>query len=303
MKGIGKKIIMSGIAAALLMSPIANNQSIAAKEVAKTAAAPTQKNELTKNQAVQLATTFSAAASYVQRGGDYKPGEYKTFTYKGKTYRFLASNIDTKKELISYLGKSLTQSAAEKWIKDNGIIEHKGKLAQVEADGGSLLQWQKATAELLKENKVSKTYLLTVPVGATNEKQQFLIDYQYVEKTGWRISKEPYLNLDVPGNVNPAYNFFRLVLVDAKATQDLFLSPSSFKVELFKKDILKLEYQDIKEINRTKSSVDYLVRFNAELSANYKGDLTAGENYMYFSIQPVGYMDFKIAKIGIVKMY
>jgi iseA protein len=455
MNGIGKKMIMGGLTAALLFSPLTNNETTAVKEVVKVTQNSTQKNELTKIQAVELATSFSTAASYVQRGGDYKQGEYKTFNYQGKTYRYLASTIDTKKEFIAYLGKTLTQSAAEKWLKSTGIIEYKGKLAQVEADGGSLLQWNRATAEyiktdkntvvyrlavpigdtkdkeyylvnyqfvqklgwrisaeptmddsvltaeksiqlatnyakaatyvqaggsyregeyktftykgktyrylssqidtkkellaylkeslthstaekfiqakgiieyngkmaqleadggsllqwhkasaeLLKEEKNSKTYLFTIPVGETKEKQQYVIDFQYVEKIGWRISKEPYWNLDVPGNVNPAFQFFNHILVQTTATENLFLNPSSFKVEDFKKGIQKLEYQDMKEINRTSSSVDYLVRFKAELNSSYKGDLIQGENYMYFSIQPVGYMDFKIVKIGVVKIY
>jgi iseA protein len=258
---------------------------------------------LTEKMTIELAANLAKAVSFVQAGGSYKDGEYKTFTYNGKTYRYLSSQIDTKNELLNYLKNSLTQQAAEQFIQDRGYIEHNGKMAQLEADGGSILQWQKASTQFLQEKNNTKFYLLSVPVGDTKEKQDYVLEYQYVQNLGWKISKEPYWNLEVPGNVNPAYNFFRLLLVNTKATQDLFLTPATFNVDAFKKGVKKVEFVDLKEIGRSKAQVDFIVKFHAELDSNYKGDLTSGENYMYFSIQPVGYMEFKIAKIGIVKIY
>jgi iseA protein len=258
---------------------------------------------LTDKKTVELAASFAKAASYVQAGGSYQNGEYKTFTYNGKTYRYLSSQIDTKKELLNYLKNSLTHSAAENFIRSKGIIEHNGKMAQLEADGGSILQWQKATTQFIKDEKNTKVYVLSVPVGDTNGKEDYLVEYQYVQNAGWRISKEPYWNLDVPGNVNPAYNFFRHLLVSTKATQDLFLNPSAFNVEEFKKGIKKVEFVEMKEIGKNKSQVDFIVKFNAELDSTYRGSLVNGVNYMYFSVQPTGYMDFKIAKIGRIELY
>lgn len=100
MKSLGKKIIITGLAVALFHSPFSTNMEVTfAKEVSKTTETSSQKNELTSQQAIQLAASFSVAASYVQRGGDYKLGEYKTFSYKGKTYRYLASTLIKK---VSY---------------------------------------------------------------------------------------------------------------------------------------------------------------------------------------------------------
>ena len=87
----------------------------------------------------------------------------------------------------------LVPSEAEQFIKSRGIIEYKGKLAQVEADGGSLLQWEKATAQFVKTEKNTISYRLTVPVWNTTEKQDFIVEYQYVNNAGWKISKEPKL--------------------------------------------------------------------------------------------------------------
>jgi iseA protein len=258
---------------------------------------------LTDKKTIELASNLAQAKSFVQSGGSYQNGEYKTFTYNGKTYRYLSSHIDTKKELLSYLKNSLTQPAAELFIQTRGIIEYKGKMAQLEADGGSILQWHKATSTFLNQAKTTKVYLLSVPLGDTNEKHDYVVEYQYVQNVGWRISKEPYWNLEVPGNLNPAYNFFRHVLINTKATQDLFLYPTSFKVEEFKNGVKKVEFVNLKEIGRNQSQVDFIVKFNAELDSNYRGDLVNGENYMYFSVQPIGYMEFKIAKIGRIDFY
>jgi iseA protein len=262
-----------------------------------------EKSVLPDKTTIELATHLAQTVSYVQAGGSYQNGEYKTFTYNNKTYRYLSSQIDTKKELLNYLKNSLTHSAAENFIRSNGIIEYNGKMAQPEADGGSILQWQKASTQFIKDEKNTKVYVLSVPVGSTNEKQDFLVEYQYVSKVGWRISREPYWNLDVPGNVNPAYNFFRHLLVNTKATQELFLSPTSFNVEEFKKGIKKVEFVEMKEIGKTKTQVDFIVKFNAELDSTYQGSLVNGVNYMYFSVQPTRYMDFKIVKIGRIELY
>ncbi|MFD2442843.1 DL-endopeptidase inhibitor IseA family protein [Bacillus sp. CGMCC 1.16607] len=262
-----------------------------------------QSTELTNKQAVELASNFSKASSFVQAGGEYRNGEYRTFTYQGKTYRYLSSQIDTKAELLAYLKASLTQKAAEEFIQSRGIIEYKGKMAQIEADGGSLLQWTKATAQPIKSEKNISVFLLSVPVGETSEKQDYLVEYQYDEKIGWKISKEPFWNLDIPGNVNPAFNFVQLLLKNTKATQDLFLDTTSFNVEAFKKGIKKMEYVNMIEIGRGKAQVEFIVKVNVELDPSYKGTLVNGENNLYFLVQPVGYMDFKIVKAGRVALF
>ncbi|WP_442596798.1 DL-endopeptidase inhibitor IseA family protein [Neobacillus sp. D3-1R] len=260
-------------------------------------------NALTDSLAVELATKFAQASSYVQAGGTYRPGEYQTFTYQGKTYRYLSSSIDTKSELLAFLKNSLTQAAAESFIQSRGIIEYNGRLAQVEADGGSLLRWDKATAQLTKNENNTLTYLLTIPVGDTTEKQNYLVEYQYVQNIGWRISKEPYWNLDIPGNINPAFNFVTLLLKNTETTKQLFINPNDFNVEEFKKGIKKIEYVNFTEIGRKNSQVEYIVKVKFELESSYKGTLENGENNLYFLIQPVGYMDFKIAEIGRVELY
>lgn len=258
---------------------------------------------ITEKLAVELAAKFEATILNVQAGGDYVTGEYKTFPLNGVTYRYLSSKIDTKTKLMNYLTQSMTASVAEQYIKDSGIIEYKGKLAQVEADGGSLLEWKKATAEFLKSDKDTTFYRINVPLGETKERYMYIVEYQLVDKVGWRVSKKPYMDLNIPGNTNPVSILFNYLLIDSKVAQNQFLPYSSFNVSEFKKGIKKLELTSLKEIGRNSAQVEFIAYINVELENNYYGPLMSGENKMYFTIQPTGYMEFKIDQVGIVNMY
>jgi hypothetical protein len=253
--------------------------------------------------ALDLATKYAKAESYIQNGGAYREGEYKTFSHNGKTYRYLSGDIDTKNELLTYLKQSMTPALAEQLFNDRGIIEYNGKLAQLEADGGSTAQWAKSKVELIKTEKDTKFYRLTVPFGESGEQHMYTIEYQLIDKSGWRVSKAPYWDLNIPGNVNPAYIFFNYLLVDAKVAKNQFLGSSNFNVDEFKKGIKKVELKKMIEVNRSDNQVEFLVKINVQLEPGYKGPLVNGENTMYFYIQPTGYMEFKIDRIGTVSWY
>ncbi|RDU37499.1 hypothetical protein DRW41_06545 [Neobacillus piezotolerans] len=297
-----KKVLIAGLSMALLGAPLLQNTDTAfADESNNIISAQVIKasTDLTNKQAVKMAADLATASAYVQMGGFYKEGEYKTFTIKGKTYRYLSSSIDTKKELLAYLKKTLTHHAAEKFIKDRGIIIHKGKLAQPEADGGSLLQWSKAEAQFLRNDKSVKVFRLVVPVGDTTVKSAYIVRYHYYPTIGYRISSEPALDLDVPLNINPAFVFFKYLLVDSGVSKEQFLNSSETAwVDGFKKGIKKVEVREMTEVARSKAHVEYKVKFFVELDAGYKGTLKPGENQIYFLIQPTSDMEFKIASHG-----
>jgi len=148
-------------------------------------------SEVHSAKAVEIAASWAATASLVQAGGVYKEGEYKRFNYKGKTYRYMASNLDTKKEMRIELEKSVTRKVAKQFMKEQNFIKQKRRLAQVEADGGSLLQWSEATAKVVKSKKNKSIFEVSVPVGYTGTFDTFKVTYEYVRKSGWRISKLP----------------------------------------------------------------------------------------------------------------
>ncbi|MBY0121375.1 IseA DL-endopeptidase inhibitor family protein [Bacillus sp. S/N-304-OC-R1] len=293
-----KKWLYTGIAATLLSIPVftltdhaeakdQSNNSIVVK--------PSQENSITEKQVVALVSKWKKNETYIQMGGKYKEGEYKSFQYENMPYRYLSSDIGTKKKLMKYLTGTLTRSQANQFIEERGIIEYKGKMAQPEADGGSLLQWDKAKAVYLKTENKSRMYKLVVPVGESKETQTFHTEVLYLQGKGWKISERPYMpvNLDIPGNINPAFIFFKYLLVDQKQAADQFLY-GDFDIEQFKRGIKKVEFKSLDERARTKSQVEFSVTFTTELDKGYKGSLKNGTNKMYFLIENTGEMEFKI---------
>lgn len=144
---------------------------------------------LSPKDAVELATEWAEAGNLIMSGGLYQEGEYTTFTHKGMEYRYLASHLDTKKKLKAEMHKYVTKKKAKRFIKENGILKHKGKMAQPEIETSSLLQWEIATARELKVKKGMMTFELTVPIGDTRTAETFTVKYVYVKKVGWRIEK------------------------------------------------------------------------------------------------------------------
>ncbi|MDZ5473579.1 DL-endopeptidase inhibitor IseA family protein [Bacillus sp. 31A1R] len=251
---------------------------------------------LTNEKVEKLVADWITTKMYVQSGGSYKEGEYQSFYYQNTYYRYLASDIDTMNELLTLLKQSLTQSEAEKFIKDNKIIVHNGKLAQPDADGGSLLLWKKTKAEFVKENNNTKFYRVVVPVGDLGVKSAYIVEIQKVG-ADWKISKPPYLDLDIPGNINPAYLFIYNLLINSDISKDQLLNVN-LNVDEFKKGINKLRYIDMKEVGRETAQVEFAVKFYVELKKDYKGSLKPGENQMFFLIQQTDEMEYKIVSVG-----
>ncbi|PLS14908.1 hypothetical protein CVD28_25655 [Bacillus sp. M6-12] len=86
---------------------------------------------------------------------------------KGTDYRYFCSELDTKKELTTYLNEVFTLNSINKAIKQYSFIEYKGKLMQPNADGGTILQWEKATNKLIFSKKDVRQFEFTVPYGKT----------------------------------------------------------------------------------------------------------------------------------------
>lgn len=144
---------------------------------------------LTPKDAVELATTWAETGNTLLAGGTYEEGEYQTFTYKGMEYRYLAGHVNTKKKLKAELDKYITKKKAKRFMKDNGFIKHEGLIAQPVVEISSVLQWEIATASVLKSKKKKMEFELTVPIGDTRTAETFRVEYKYVKKVGWRIDK------------------------------------------------------------------------------------------------------------------
>lgn len=295
-----KSLLITGLAVTMLGFSMFPGQESFAKESPKVSQVSIVKKMITNKQVGAMANEWVKKKTYIQSGGHYAEGEYKSFEYKGFYYRYLSKDIDTKKELIAYLKQSVTPAYANQYIKEVGIIEYKGKMAQPEADGGSLLQWDKSVVRFDGKSGSERNYTLLVPVGETKELAAYKMSVVRWPKQGWKISKLDYshtVDLNIPGNINPAFVFFKYLLVDSSVSEEQLIKKSLLNVDQFKKGIKKIEYRDMKELSRNNDQVDFSVTIYAELDKNYKGKLKAGLNQLTITIQNTAEMEYKITDI------
>ncbi|MFD1204836.1 DL-endopeptidase inhibitor IseA family protein [Sporosarcina contaminans] len=151
----------------------------------------TEIEELTPVESVELTIQMFETERIILNGGMYEEGEYETFTYKGGRYRYLAAHLNTKKKLMATLQETMTKKAAKRFIKENGIIKHKRKMAQLDTvirSEDPLYRYDSATAKELKAKKKKKTVQLTVPIGETRTAATLTVFFKY-DGNGWRIDK------------------------------------------------------------------------------------------------------------------
>ncbi|MBS4175487.1 IseA DL-endopeptidase inhibitor family protein [Bacillus sp. FJAT-49736] len=136
----------------------------------------TSKQTLTNTQALKLAVDARTHFWSVMSGSDskikHKSGVVKTFTYKGMEYRYFSKEFDSKPKLVKYMNEAYTLNAIEKGFKKYHFITYKGKLAQPNADFGSLLEWDKAKVKLLYQRKDVRLYEFIVPYGKNQNSKQ-----------------------------------------------------------------------------------------------------------------------------------
>ncbi|PAE34740.1 DL-endopeptidase inhibitor IseA family protein [Bacillus sp. 7884-1] len=77
-------------------------------------------------------------------GGEYSEGKIETVTVNNNEYRYLGKDLDTHAKLVNYLSSSFTSSAIDSFMQKKTIFEFFGKLIQPNADGGSLLNYERA---------------------------------------------------------------------------------------------------------------------------------------------------------------
>nr|WP_231109508.1 IseA DL-endopeptidase inhibitor family protein [Paenibacillus polymyxa] len=117
----------------------------------------------------------------------------ESFQLNGKSYRYLSEDIGTKTKLINYLTQAYTKQASEQFV-GKFFVEINGRLAQLNADGGNLLEFNRATAKMVTMTPVKRSYLLTVPYPAETKQANAKITVNF-EKVGsyWKISSAPHV--------------------------------------------------------------------------------------------------------------
>lgn len=153
--------------------------------------AASKSNELSSASALKIA--LSANQHYWNTMNGHIPSKktpvckVKPFHYKGKEYRYFCNELGTKKKLTSYLNEVFTLNAINKGIKKYSFIEHKGKLAQPNADGGSLLDWKKSKLKLVYSKKDVRQYEFSVPSANKGQYQKKKVTYVKVNNK-WLIN-------------------------------------------------------------------------------------------------------------------
>lgn len=164
--------------------------STSAPAAAATNVKPTQLDKLNHESAVPLVLEAQSRYQYAISGGSPVG---KSFQLNGKSYRYLSEDIGTKTKLISYLTQAYTKQASEQFV-GKFFVEVNGRLAQLNADGGNLLEFNRATAKMVTMTPVKRSYLLTVPYPAETKQANEKITVNF-EKVGsyWKISSAPHV--------------------------------------------------------------------------------------------------------------
>lgn len=142
---------------------------------------------ISSQQAIDLFAESNKTYWTVVSGGEGKRVS-GSFDYKGINYRWMAESLDTMQELKDYLNIVYTPAKSDELIKQLGIVEVKGKLAQPVADGGSLLNYSKASINSIKGSELKREFELIVPLGDTGLKEKTHGELQFVVGSGWRVS-------------------------------------------------------------------------------------------------------------------
>lgn len=129
-------------------------------------------------------------AVYVGMGGKMKDGMLENFPLNDTDYRYLGEDIDTLEKMNAFLGSIFTKENIQKYMETMRIVEHDGRLAQPNADGGSLLNYSKAKVLKVRNLGTEVQYDLSVPLGNSLVHETVTVIFKKTAE-GWRISSNP----------------------------------------------------------------------------------------------------------------
>lgn len=149
---------------------------------------PATINNLTVKSVIPLVVHARALYFYSNRGGNAVPTE--TFTYMGLEYRYLSSDLGTKAKLMNYIKRAYTHNAAAFYVQTQ-FLEHGGRMAQVNADVGNSLLYEKATARMISKDASTAVFELTVPHSDAQQTSDTVIVKLKKVNGYWRIDMSP----------------------------------------------------------------------------------------------------------------
>jgi hypothetical protein len=146
-------------------------------------------NSLEEKQMVNAIEKASNQYWYVTSGGKLE-GAMVSFPLNDLDYRYMGHDLNTEAKLTQFLEESYTQESIYTYIQRAGIVTHNEKLAQPNADGGSLLNYKKAQVIQSNGNHLEKSVDLKVPLGSSLSYEYIHVEFQHTD-SGWKISSEP----------------------------------------------------------------------------------------------------------------
>lgn len=150
----------------------------------------TKHQHLEEQELIKMVHEAYMKKVYVSTGGKIESETLETFTTNEMEYRYMGTDLDTLQKFTSYLSEKFTSEAIQSFMKSSNIIEHKGRLAQPNADGGSLLDYSRASIVQVNDLGTEKQIDLKVPIGNTLTFEIIPIVLMKTEE-GWRISSNP----------------------------------------------------------------------------------------------------------------
>ncbi|NGQ96611.1 hypothetical protein G3578_15720 [Brevibacillus sp. SYP-B805] len=153
--------------------------------------------QLTNETVLGLVAEAQKRYWYLASGGKgYPYPASPQFTPAGTdtVYRWLSEDIDTTEELTAYLRDVYAADAVQTYLNDllasKQLIVEGERLAQPDADSGSLRDWGKAKVVKLQQNGQQATATLEVPLGES-ETETFTVSFVYEKNGVWRIATSP----------------------------------------------------------------------------------------------------------------
>lgn len=178
----------SGSAVAASAGAVDGVKTVAAVAAPTGKEGPATINNLTVRSIIPLVVHAEKIYTYTSQGGNvYAP---ELVTYNGTEYRFLISNLGTKGQLMNYVKRAFTHNAAAFYVSSQ-FLEYKGRMAQVNANVGTPLHYDQATARMVSKNATAAVFELTIPVaGVQGETVTAEVKLKKVEGY-WRIDMSP----------------------------------------------------------------------------------------------------------------
>lgn len=147
--------------------------------------------KLNSTNAIPLMVEAQKRYAYVLAGGEVGANA-GTFQLNGQTYRYLSQDIGTSVKLSSYLQQTFTRQASDALI-GKYFIQYNGRMAQLESDGGSMLDWTRSTAKMLSMTDTARVYRLTVPyANNAHPVERIVVKFSLVDGL-WKINTAPHL--------------------------------------------------------------------------------------------------------------